>query len=369
MFVQLRIRTGLTTRRASVIRMQDIRLESREFVVATHLRFLSVLTFFVLASLPVEIYAQSKPKIVIGYASMSSVATTLWVAQEKGFFAKNGIEVQTIFIPGSPTLIASLNSGDVNFGYTGGTATLGAAVGGLDVKIIAAFANHIQTDLVVRPEIKTAADLKGKRIGVTSIGGTGWMSAMLGLEQVGLNPERDKILLAAFGDQRVISQALETGTIQGASLAGVFSQRLKRMGYNFIGELEKIPLVGTSVVVKADYLANHRAVARSTLRAMLEAHGFVLNPANKAEVMEIMTKKLGITDPVAANDGYDEYVRRTDRRAFVVLDGLRNIQRFMKLRNPKIGDIDLNRLVDESLLRELEKSGFLDQALNGKAAR
>jgi ABC-type nitrate/sulfonate/bicarbonate transport system substrate-binding protein len=297
---------------------------------------------------------------------MSSVATTLWVAQEKGFFAKNGLDVQSVFIPGSPTLIATLNTGDVHFGYTGGTATLGAAVGGLDLKMVAAFANHVQTDLVVRPEIKSPADLKGKRIGVTSIGGTGWMSAMLGLEQVGLNPERDKISLAAFGDQRVITQALETGTIQGASLAGVFSQRLKRSGYNFMGDLEKIPLVGTSVVVKAEYLAGQTATVRSALRALIEAHGYVHNPANRSAVIEIMTKKLGVTDPVAANDGYEEYVRRTDRRAFIAIDGLKNIQRFMKLRNPKIADVSLERLIDESILRELEKSGFLEQALSGK---
>ncbi|HUK40867.1 MAG TPA: ABC transporter substrate-binding protein [Candidatus Acidoferrales bacterium] len=311
-------------------------------------------------------FGQARTKVVIGYASMSSVVTTLWVAQEKGFFAKNGIDVQTIFIPGSPTLIATLNTGDVQFGYTGGTATLGAAVGGLDIKILAAFSNFIQTDFVVRPEIKSPGDLKGKRIGVTSIGGTGWMSAMLALEQIGLNPDRDKILFAAFGDQRVISQALETGTIQGASLAGVFSQRLKRSGYNFMAEVDRIPLVGTSVVVKGDYLANHQAVARNTLKALIEGHGFLLNPANKAAVMEIMTKKLGITDPQAAQDGYEDYVRRTDHRAFVIIDGLRNIQRFMKVRNPKIGEINLDRLVDESILREFEKSGFLEQALGNK---
>jgi NitT/TauT family transport system substrate-binding protein len=307
--------------------------------------------------------------VVVGYASMSTVATTLWVAQEKGFFARNGLEVQSIFIPGSPTLIASLNTGDVHFGYTGGTATLGAAVGGLDIKMIAAFANHIQTDLVVRPEIKAPADLRGKRIGVTSIGGTGWMSAMLGLEQIGLNPDRDKISLAAFGDQRVISQALETGTIQGASLAGVFGQRLKRAGYHFMGELEKIPLVGTSIVVKSDYLANQQSIARNTLRAMIESHGFVHNPANKAAVIEITSKKLGITDPVAANDGYEDYIRRTDRRAFISMEGVKNIQRFMKLRNPKIADIKLERLIDESLLRELDKSGFIDQSFGGRSIR
>jgi ABC-type nitrate/sulfonate/bicarbonate transport system substrate-binding protein len=333
-----------------------------------HLVFAAVFSL-ALALFSVEATAQPRTKIVIGYASMSSVATTLWVAQEKGFFTKNGLDAQTIFIPGSPTLIATLNTGDVQFGFTGGTATLGAAVGGLDVRMIAAFANHIQTDLVVRPEIKTPADLKGKRIGVTSIGGTGWMSAMLGLEQVGLSPERDKISLAAFGDQRVISQALESNTIQGASLAGVFGQRLKRVGYHFMGELEKIPLVGTSIVVKSDYLTNQRAIARNTLKAMIESHGFVHNPANKAAVIEIMSKKLGISDPVSANDGYEDYVRRTDKRAFISLDGVKNIQRFMKLRNPKIADINLERLIDDNLLRELDKAGFIDQAYGGKSAR
>src|SRR5262249_37929461 len=196
---------------------------------------------FVLALLPALAFAQPRSKVTIGYASMSSVATALWAAQEKGFFARNGIDAAAIFIPGSPTLIATLNTGDVQFGYTGGTATLGAAVGGLELKIAAAFANHSQSDFVTRPEIRTAADLKGKRIGVTSIGGTGWMSAMLGLEQLELNPERDKISLAAFGDQRVISQALETGTIQGASLAGVFCLRLEGSGFDLVGALAKMP--------------------------------------------------------------------------------------------------------------------------------
>ena len=72
-----------------------------------------------------ELSAQGRTKIVVGYASMSSVATTLWIAQEKGFLAKNGIDAQTVFISGSPTLIATLNTGDVQFGYTGATATLG----------------------------------------------------------------------------------------------------------------------------------------------------------------------------------------------------------------------------------------------------
>src|ERR1044071_1971683 len=90
--------------------------------------------------------AQTRPKMVFGYASMSSVVTTLWVAQEKGFFAKNGLDVQSVFIPGSPTLVATINTGDIHLASTGGTATLGAVVGGLDMKILTAFSNHVQND-------------------------------------------------------------------------------------------------------------------------------------------------------------------------------------------------------------------------------
>jgi NitT/TauT family transport system substrate-binding protein len=322
----------------------------------------SLVVFFYFALTSVPVYGQTRPKVIIGYASMSSVATTLWVTQEKGFFAKNGLEVQTIFIPGSPTLIATLSTGEVQFGYTGGTATLGSAVGGLDLKMIATFANRVQSDLVVTPDIKTAADLKGKRLGVTSIGGSGWMSVMLGLEQLGLNPERDQISISAFGDQRVISQAVEQGTINGAAIAGVFSRRLKRTGYNILGDLEKIPLVGTSLVVKSDYLNAQTATARNTLKALIEGHAYVLNPANRGSVLEIMMKRLGLSDATMANDGLDDYVSRVDRKPYVSMEGLRNIQRLMKLRNPKIAEVKLERLIDESILRELDKSGFIDQA-------
>lgn len=320
------------------------------------------------AQAPGEVNAQNRAKIVIGHASMSSVVLTLWAAQDRGFFAKNGIDAQLVFIPGSPTLIASLNTGDVHFGFTGGTATLGAAVAGLDVRMIAAFADRVQSELVTRPEIKTAADLKGKRIGVTSIGGTGWMSAMLVLEQIGINPDRDKLSLAAFGDQRVISQALESGTIQGAALAGIFSKTLARKGYWIPGEPDKIPLTGTGLVVKADYLQNQRATARNVLRSLVEGHAYVLNPGNKSSSMEILFKRLGIKDANAAADGLEDYVGGVVRKPFVGLDGFKNIQRFMKLRNPKIAELNLEKLIDETLLREMEKSGFLDQQFGVKSA-
>ena len=316
----------LSERRASLLSV------IQEFSINMSIRpSISLVILVGLLFLPVSLFGQSRPKIVVGHASMSSVVLTLWAAQDKGFFAKNNVDAQLVFIPGSPTLIASLNTGDVHFGFTGGTATLGAAVAGLDVRMIAAFANRVQSELVTRPEIKTAADLKGKRIGVTSIGGTGWMSAMLILEQIGINPDRDKLSLAAFGDQRVISQALESGTIQGAALAGIFSRTLARKGYWIPGEPDKIPLTGTGLVVKAEYLQNHAGTARNVLRSLVEGHAYVLNPANKSSAMEILSKRLGIKDANAAADGLEDYVDGVVRKPFVGIDGFKNIQRFINI--------------------------------------
>jgi len=335
-------------------------LPSQKFLVNPFLVVLLLLPFN-------PIHAQTRSKVVIGHASMSSVVLTLWAAQDRGFFAKNGIDAQLIFIPGSPTLIASLNTGDVHFGYTGGTATLGAVVGGLDMRMLASFANRVQSELVARPEIKTPADLKGKRIGVTSIGGTGWMSALLILEQIGLNIDRDKISISSFGDQRVISQALEGGTIQGAALAGVFSRKLRRAGYYLPGEPDKIALTGTALVGKADYLNAHGATARNVVKSLVEGHAYVLNPQNKSSILEILSKRLGLRDPAMAADGLEDYVTGVERKPFVGVDGLKNIQRFMKERNPKVSQINLEKIIDETYLRELEKSGYLDQILGAKA--
>jgi NitT/TauT family transport system substrate-binding protein len=305
--------------------------------------------------------AQVPSKLAVGYATISGASATLWAAQDEKFFLKNGIDTDLVFMPGSPTLIAAINSGALAVAYTGGTATLGAAAGGADFKILAASHGHVLHDLVVRSEIKEAKDLRGKRIGVTSIGGTGWMAGMLGFEQLGLNPDKDNLIVSGFGDMRVISKALESGTIDGALVIGDYTARFRRMGFNVLGELERLPLLGSSVVVKQSYLQSHTDLMRSFIRSILEAHVFVLSPANKSVVLRMLAKRLNISDPSIGEDGYQDLVKRMERKPYPSIEGLRNIQRFLQQRNPKIGQIKLQDLIDDSILHELEKSGYMDR--------
>src|SRR2546428_11561813 len=77
-------------------------------------------------------------EVVIGYANISARVSPLWIAQEKGFFAKFGVNVQQVYMPGSPVMIASMASGQVHLANTGGTAALGAAAGGFGFCVIGA---------------------------------------------------------------------------------------------------------------------------------------------------------------------------------------------------------------------------------------
>src|SRR5512144_1686891 len=95
--------------------------------------------------------------------------------QGAGFFAKYGIDPELILMSRGPVLIAGLTSGDVHVGNTGGTAALNAAVGGIDLKLVATFNSRWVNNVVARSGIQTPKDLAKKRFGVSSLGGpNGW---------------------------------------------------------------------------------------------------------------------------------------------------------------------------------------------------
>jgi NitT/TauT family transport system substrate-binding protein len=305
--------------------------------------------------------AQAPVKIVVGYATISASTLGLWLAQDEKIFAKNGIDADLVFMPGSPTLVAAINSGAIAVGFTGGTAILAAAAGGADFRVLAASHVRANHDLVVKPEIKRAEDLRGKRVGVTSIGGTGWMAAMLVFEQLRLNPDKDKLIVSAFGEMRIISRALETGTIDGALVTGNFTSQFKRAGFNILGELERVPMMGNAVVVKQSFLQSQREFLRNFIRAISEAQIFVLSPMKRQAVLKVLTRRLSITDPAVAEDTLQDLLKRLDKKPIPSIQGLRNIQRFLQTRNPKVAEVKLEELIDDSIVRELDKSGYFDR--------
>ena len=103
---------------------------------------------------------------------------------------------------------------------------------------------------------RSAEDLRGKRFGVTSIGGTLWMGGVLALEKMGIDSSRDDIRFLVLGDQVVLAQALEDNRIDATVLDMVFSKRLAQKGFPILAELHKtnLPITSTSIVARQGYI-------------------------------------------------------------------------------------------------------------------
>jgi ABC-type nitrate/sulfonate/bicarbonate transport system substrate-binding protein len=181
--------------------------------------------------------------------------------------------------------------------------------------MVAAFSSRNTYDLVTRPSIKRAEELRGKRFGVTSIGGTVWMGIMLWLEHFGLDEQRDKIQLQVIGDQSIQMQALENGTIDAAVLDGVFSRRLKQKGFNIAGEYSELKQLFTSqaIVVQGKFLQQRADRVENLLKAQVEAIAFSLAPKNKPTVIRTFMRRLRV-DAAAAEEGYADLHRAMDRK-------------------------------------------------------
>src|SRR5262245_3700995 len=251
--------------------------------------------------------ATAAGKFVVGYAAMNARLAPLWLAEEQGFFSKYGMESQAVFLRSATLLVTGLSSGDIDVGTGGGSAALAAASAGHDVKVIGSFSTRNSYDFVARAAIKRPEDLRGKKVGVTSIGGGSWMGAMLWLEQLGLDPQRDQITILAVGDQTVQSQAVENGTVDATPLDGVFSRRLRQKGLTILGEYAdlKQPMINQSAMVSSAFLQQKPEVAENFMKAMIESFAFTFAPKNKPVVVQTIMRRLK-ADQNSAEEGYED---------------------------------------------------------------
>ena len=205
--------------------------------------------------------------------------------------------------------------------------------------------------------------MRGKKIALNSIGGTGWMGVLFWLEHLGLDQTRDQISMQVLGDQPIMMQAVETGIADAAALDGVFSKILRQKGFTVLGESANLAqrTVGQAMVVPQAFLSQRPDIVENYLKAEIEALAFSVAPKNKATVIKTIMKRLKAN----ANDseeGYQDLLKGVDRKPFPSLDGLRNVQRMLKTRNPKIGEIKTEDVIDARIMRKLDESGFIDWA-------
>ena len=322
---------------------------------------------FVMAVVSTGHSATSPSEVIITHASMSTSSIPLWVAQRQNFFGKYGVRSKTVWVRGNPAQIATLVSGDTQIAYGGAPTALAAAVGGRDMKIIASLSSRENLDLVARPGINSAKDLRGKRFGIQSLGGGVWKTATVWLEHFGMEERRDNIQMIVIGDVTILSQSLETGLIDATVVPGYLSRRLAEKGFVVLGRCEQTRLtsVGMTVLVERPYLQQNAETLQNVMKALSEAMVFIASAKNKPAVIETIMKQFKMTDTAAAEGAYQDVVTLVRmeeyRKPYVSIEALRTLQRLLKTQNPKIGDIKVENLVDASVIKKIDDSGFFEK--------
>jgi NitT/TauT family transport system substrate-binding protein len=326
---------------------------------SARLLFAAGVIFLVLFS-PLRANTAEPPLVRIAHGAFNEKIAAMWVGVEQGIFRKHGVNVEVINIRNGPQTIAALSSGDIQIAYTIPGTVLSAAAGGLDLAFFAGVVNRADGDFVAAPALRSAEQLKGKKVGVQSIGGGVWSMTMLALEHLGLEPTRDKILLMVLGDQSVLTQALAIGGIDATYLSYTYSASLKEKGFHVLVDMGKAPIVyqGLALATGRAYLKQNPQIVDSIMRGVVESVAFIQSPARKDAVIKSLTKNLRLKNLQDAESGYQALQWLYSLDIHPSLKGVENMHRLLGLTNPKMKTVKSEDVIDDAPVERLQRSAF-----------
>ncbi len=305
--------------------------------------------------------ATAQEKIRIGLSSVSALHSAMWVAEQKGFYRKHGVETEIIVTgQGATAGIGALLANDIQFASAAGDSLVNAALRGGETVMIAAGVNRGLNRIMVRPEIKTPADLKGKKIGATRIGAVSHSVLLMMLKRWNINPAEVQVL--QLGSSPNMIQALEKGGIDGAVMTIPFVFIVEDRGFRVLVDLAETDIyyLHTMIASTRGYLKTRRDSALRFLRGFLE--GIAYFKQNKKESLEIVRKKLRINADQERNleRSYDLLATKYyESMPYPSLRGVETVLGLVEKDNPKAKEADPKSFVDDSLLREIDASGFI----------
>src|ERR1043166_5397099 len=181
-------------------------------------------------------------RVMLGYSSLSSNQTPIWVAKEEGFYKRFGIDADLILIEGSTRGAQALISGDLPMIGMAGQAVISARARGSDMVATAGVVNKMNYIFVGSHGVKTPEDLKGKRIGISQIGTASYHAVVLALKQWHLDSRRDRITILQVGTQAARVASLNSGGSDAIIVNPGLNVTMKQRGYNIIADFSELPI-------------------------------------------------------------------------------------------------------------------------------
>jgi NitT/TauT family transport system substrate-binding protein len=306
-------------------------------------------------------HAAESSKLLLAHGAISNNVAPLWIAKERGIFKKYNLDVDLVFIIAGRAMQAML-AGQVPVGLVGGTHVLNANTGGGDFAMILGLENKLDYLFVAKPTIKTAEDLKGKKVGIGTPAGSASMAAYVALDHLGLVPRRDNIVLLGVGGVPERMSALRAGSVEATTLSPEIGQVVVSEGYRVLVNLgaENVPFQSSGIVVPRSLLKSNPKLVENVSRATVEGVAFIHKPANKEIVIKSLAANLRLTGAERLEKAYQGLVAALPKQPCPSMPGMSSMLKLMAQHglNPKASQVKPEDLVDLSYCKRFEETGF-----------
>src|SRR3989338_1372692 len=298
-------------------------------------------------------------KLKVAYPTTVGSMGVLWVTKDAGLFDKHGLNVEMIYIAGSSKIVQAMLAREIRISEIAIPAVIQANLAGADLVMLAGPNHRPGQKLMVKPEIKSREDLKGKKLGVTRFGTSDDFLLRYILTQWGIQPDREVALIQMGGSQEILV-GLSSQAIDGGMISSPLNLRALKLGFQMLVDLSAIGVdyQGAGVVTTRSYVREQPDIVRRYLRAYVEGlHRF---KTDKDLSLRILAKYSRIAERDMLEETYNHYaVKVMPRVPYPTMKGIRLVLDEIASRSPKAREIAPDSLVDLGYLREIDSSGFI----------
>jgi len=300
-------------------------------------------------------------KITASYSNLSGSNLTLFVTKEGGYFEKNGLDVDMQFISGGAKNMAALVANQIQIGHVGGSELVSATVEGADLISIATLTPVFPYKFEAAPSIKAIPDLKGKPIGISSIGGAVDIATRLLFKKHGLDLDKDATPVPDNGSEFRM-QALLGGATMAAMADPPGLLQLENNGFHSIANLaqERIPTSNAGVTASRPWVAGHREVVQRYIDSLVQ--GTARTKKDKVFAVNVLKKYFKSDDDKAMEATYDFFALEVSPAIpQITPEQFTDAIDILAARNPKVKGWDVNKAIDQSFVKSAAERG-LDKA-------
>lgn len=305
--------------------------------------------------------ARSQERLKIAYSSADASNVVWFTALDGGIYRKHGLDVELIFIQSSTMSVSTLVSGDIQVANSSGGAVASAVVAGANLVMTACYINTLPYELIVQESVKSAEDLKGKSVGISRVGSASDVAARVLIKGLGLEPVKDVPIMqvggpseraAAFKTGKIVGFPSPPGTIH---LAKGMPHRIMISTADFQKRFDFPYICSTTT---KGFLASHRENMRRLTMALIEATHFL--KTRKEETKRFIAKYTRQNNPEFLEASWAANVKLHDRVPLVTREGT-EVQIKEALARKPGATLRVEDIVDDSIVRELDKSGFIEK--------